>query len=71
MDTFFAIFTPKNIFNIFNILFSIFIFRPDVIEYDKLVKEEPIKNLNVAFDAAERELGILPLLDAPGKKSYG
>jgi len=37
-----------------------------VINYDKLVKEEPIKNLNVAFDTAERELGILRLLDAPG-----
>lgn len=39
--------------------------RPDVIQYDKLIKEEPIKNLNVAFDTAERQLGILPLLDAP------
>lgn len=39
--------------------------RPDLIEFDKLVQEEPITNLNVAFDTAERELGILPLLDAP------
>lgn len=41
-------------------------YRPDVIDYDKLVKEEPITNLNIAFDTAERDLGITRLLDAPG-----
>ena len=44
----------------------IFGFRPDLIEMDKLVKEEPITNLNMAFDTAEREFGVIPLLDAPG-----
>ena len=40
--------------------------RPDLIEYDKLKKDEPIKNLNLAFETAEKELGVVPLLDAPG-----
>lgn len=48
------------------IYFFCIIYRPDVLDHDKLVKEEPIKNLNVAFDTAERDLGILRLLDAPG-----
>ncbi|XP_065656363.1 spectrin beta chain, non-erythrocytic 1 isoform X4 [Hydra vulgaris] len=39
--------------------------RPDLIDMKKLVKEEPIKNLNMAFSTAERELGVFPLLDAP------
>lgn len=43
-----------------------FHFRPDLIDYDKLVKEDPITNLNIAFDTAERELGVFRLLDAPG-----
>ena len=34
---------------------------------DKLVKEDPITNLNIAFDTAERDLGVFRLLDAPGK----
>ena len=29
-------------------------------------KEEPIKNLNIAFECAEQEFDIPPLLDAPG-----
>eukprot|EP00794_Sanderia_malayensis_P017796 gene17796-19573_t len=39
--------------------------RPDLVNYDSLKKEEPITNLNMVFECAERELDIVPLLDAP------
>lgn len=38
--------------------------RPDLIQYDKLSKSEPIKNLNNAFQVAEEKLGLARLLDA-------
>jgi len=39
---------------------------PDLIEFDKLVPNRHIDNLNNAFDVAERGLGIPRLLDAEG-----
>ncbi|NXW82166.1 SPTN5 protein, partial [Alopecoenas beccarii] len=38
--------------------------RPDLIQYSSLRQDQPIKNLNNAFDVAEKELGISKLLDA-------
>lgn len=38
--------------------------RPDLIDYDKLSKDDPIKNLNYAFDVAEKYLDIPKMLDA-------
>ncbi|XP_074602834.1 spectrin beta chain-like isoform X2 [Brevipalpus obovatus] len=38
--------------------------RPDLIQYDKLSKSNPIHNLNNAFNVAERDLGLAKLLDA-------
>ncbi|KAM7448230.1 hypothetical protein ABFA07_003643 [Porites harrisoni] len=38
--------------------------RPDLIEYDKLTKSEPEKNLNLAFEVAETQLEIPQLLEA-------
>ncbi|EUB59226.1 Alpha-actinin-2 [Echinococcus granulosus] len=38
--------------------------RPDLIDYAKLSKENPIQNLNYAFDVAEKYLDIPKMLDA-------
>ena len=38
--------------------------RPDLINYEKLNKSNPIQNLNNAFDVAEDKLGLTKLLDA-------
>ncbi|XP_009944908.1 PREDICTED: spectrin beta chain, non-erythrocytic 5, partial [Leptosomus discolor] len=38
--------------------------RPDLIHYSSLWQDQPIKNLNNAFDVAEKQLGISKLLDA-------
>ncbi|XP_066955722.1 alpha-actinin-1-like [Macrobrachium rosenbergii] len=38
--------------------------RPDIIDYDSLKPDEPIRNLNNAFDVAHRELGVEKILDA-------
>uniref|UniRef100_A0A8C7E9R9 Spectrin beta, non-erythrocytic 5 n=1 Tax=Nothoprocta perdicaria TaxID=30464 RepID=A0A8C7E9R9_NOTPE len=38
--------------------------RPDLIHYSSLRQDQPIKNLNNAFNVAEKELGIGKLLDA-------
>ncbi|XP_068802060.1 spectrin beta chain, non-erythrocytic 5 isoform X2 [Struthio camelus] len=38
--------------------------RPDLIHYSSLRQDQPVKNLNNAFNVAEKELGISKLLDA-------
>lgn len=45
------------------------LFRPDLIQYDKLQKSNAMYNLQNAFQVAEEKLGITPLLDPEGKKS--
>ena len=42
-------------------------FRPDLIEYNKLTKANPLQSLNNAFNVADQKLGLTPLLDAEGK----
>merc|ERR1711974_71739 len=37
--------------------------RPDLLDFDKLSKDDPAHNLQLAFDVAEKHLGIPPLLD--------
>ncbi|XP_071963526.1 spectrin beta chain-like isoform X2 [Antedon mediterranea] len=37
--------------------------RPDLIEYNKLQKSQPVYNLNNAFNTAEQKLGLVKLLD--------
>lgn len=41
--------------------------RPDLIQYEKLTKANPVENLNNAFNAAEQKLGISKLLDTEGE----
>ena len=41
--------------------------RPDLIEYQKLTKSNPIHNLNNAFNVAEQKLDLSKLLDPEGK----
>jgi len=38
--------------------------RPELIDYDKLRKDDPMYNLNYAFEVAEKELDIPKMLDA-------
>jgi actinin alpha len=38
--------------------------RPDLLDYSKLSKDNPLDNLNLAFDIAERYLDIPKMLDA-------
>lgn len=38
--------------------------RPDLLDYGKLSKDNPIENLNLAFDIAEKYLNIPRMLDA-------
>lgn len=40
--------------------------RPELIDYSKLSKSDPIYNLNLAFDVAEKHLDIPKMLDAEG-----
>ncbi|XP_023802172.1 uncharacterized protein LOC111943431, partial [Cyanistes caeruleus] len=40
--------------------------RPELIEYDKLRKDDPVTNLNNAFEVAEKFLDIPKMLDAEG-----
>lgn len=40
--------------------------RPELIDYDSLNANNPIHNLNLAFDVAEKHLNIPPMLDAQG-----
>ncbi|KAJ8308636.1 hypothetical protein KUTeg_013510 [Tegillarca granosa] len=37
--------------------------RPELIDYNKLTKENPLENLNTAFDVAEKHLDIPRMLD--------
>ncbi|CAF3992133.1 unnamed protein product [Rotaria magnacalcarata] len=38
--------------------------RPDLLDYSKLTKDDPLGNLNLAFDIAEKHLDIPKMLDA-------
>lgn len=40
--------------------------RPDLIDYAKLSKDNPMENLNTAFDVAEKYLDIPRMLDPEG-----
>ncbi len=40
--------------------------RPDLIDFNRLKKSEPLQNLNCAFGAAEKHLDIPRMLDAEG-----
>lgn len=44
-----------------------FYFRPDLIDFNKITKAEAEQNLEQAFEVAETQLGITPLLDPEGK----
>ena len=41
--------------------------RPDLIDYNKLTKANPVHNLNNAFNVAEQTLGLTKLLDPEGR----
>ena len=41
-------------------------FSPDLLDYSQLHKGDPIHNLNLAFDIAEKHLDIPRMLDAEG-----
>lgn len=47
--------------------------RPDLINFEKLSKSNPMSNLNNAFNVAEDKLGLTKLLDAEGisRKGFG
>lgn len=49
--------------------FTVFDFRPDLIQYDKLQKSNALYNLNNAFEVAEEKLGLTRLLDPEGQYS--
>lgn len=40
--------------------------RPDLIDYGRLSKDNPLENLNTAFDVAEKYLDIPRMLDPEG-----
>lgn len=42
--------------------------RPDLIQFEKLHRSNPIHNLNNAFNVAEEKLGLTKLLDAEGNR---
>jgi actinin alpha len=42
--------------------------RPDLLDYSKLSKDNPLENLNLAFDIAEKYLDIPRMLDPEGNK---
>ena len=43
--------------------------RPDLLDYSKLSKDNPLENLNLAFDIAEKYLDIPKMLDAEGNNT--
>lgn len=53
---FFRIFQLNNLYKLQH--------RPDLIPIEKLSRNNPIQNLNLAFDVAENKLGLTKLLDA-------
>ena len=66
-NTIVSIFRAQSKPQFINLLSALlFFFRPDLIEYDKLTKSEPEKNLNLAFEVAETQLEIPQLLEAEG-----
>lgn len=44
-------------------------FSPDLLDYSQLHKGDPLHNLNLAFDVAEKHLDIPRMLDAEGNLS--
>lgn len=42
--------------------------RPDLIDYNRLSRNNPMHNLNLAFDMAEKQFDIPKMLDAEGKE---
>jgi hypothetical protein len=63
--------SPPQVFTFFaiKIFFRIignnnkFFFRPELLSFDSLSKENKKENLQLCFDVAQRDLGIDPLLD--------
>lgn len=47
--------------------FFLFYTRPDLINFDELIPEDHIGNLNNAFDVAQDRLGIAKILDPEGE----
>ena len=47
-----------------NFLESTLLFRSDLVQYEKLSKSNAMYNLNHAFNMAEKEFGLVKLLDA-------
>lgn len=45
-------------------------FFVDLIDYSRLSKDNPLENLNTAFDVAEKYLDIPRMLDPDGKIFY-
>jgi len=45
-------------------------YRPDLIEYNKLTKANPTYNLNNSFNVAEDKLGLTRLLDPEGRRLF-
>ena len=45
--------------------------RADLVQYEKLSKSNAIYNLNHAFNMAEKEFGLVKLLDAGGSPVAG
>lgn len=41
--------------------------RPDLLDYSQLSKDDPLHNLNLAFDIAEKHLDIPRMLDPDGR----
>ena len=41
--------------------------RPDLLDYSQLSKDDPLHNLNLAFDIAEKHLDIPRMLDPDGE----
>lgn len=45
--------------------------RPDLLDYSQLSKDDPLHNLNLAFDIAEKHLDIPRMLDPDGRCRTG